>query len=93
MLLEEFARARRTIFHTGATRPPPDDLRILSRLTEPVVDAGLRDLEGRPFRDWDDALETLASASTSEPLLLVLDEFPELVSITSELPSLLRASP
>jgi uncharacterized protein len=90
-LLEEFARARRTVFHTGSTRPLTDDLRILSRLTEPVVEAGLRDLESRPFRDWDDVLETLASASTREPLLLVLDEFPELVSITSGLPSLLRA--
>lgn len=90
-LLEEFARTRRTIFHTGTARPLPDDLRTLSRLTGPVVDAGLRDLESRPFRDWDDVLETLAFASTSEPLLLVLDEFPELVSTTSELPSLLRA--
>jgi len=90
-LLEEFAHSRRTVFHTGAGRPLPDDLRILSRLIGPVAEAGLRDLDSRPLRDWDDVLETLAAASSSEPLLLVLDEFPEPVSITSELPSLLRA--
>jgi AAA+ ATPase superfamily predicted ATPase len=90
-LLQEFARTRRTIFHTGAARPRQDDLGILSRLTRTLVDAGLRDLERRPFRDWDDVFETLASASRSEPLLLVLDEFPELVSTTRELPSLIRA--
>lgn len=90
-LLQEFAKTRRTIFHTGAARPPSDDLRILSRLAAPVVQSDLRDLESRPFRDWDDVLETLAAAGQTEPVLLVLDEFPELTSITPELPSLLRA--
>lgn len=90
-LLQEFARTRSTIFHTGAGRPRADDLGILSRLTAAAIDPDLRDLNRRPFLDWDDVLETVAAASRTEPLLMVLDEFPELVAVTPELPSLLRA--
>jgi AAA+ ATPase superfamily predicted ATPase len=90
-LCDEFARARRTVFHTGAGRLARDELRILSRAAAGTLDGGVRDLLARPFADWDDALESLASAAEDEPLLLVLDEFPELLRSSPELPGVIRA--
>jgi uncharacterized protein len=90
-LLGAFAEDRRTVFHTGAGRPAHEELRILSRAAERALARGLRDLSARPFADWDDALETLAAAAAERPLLLVLDELPELLHVSPELPGVLRA--
>ncbi|MGH2969831.1 MAG: ATP-binding protein [Solirubrobacteraceae bacterium] len=90
-LLQAFASTRRAVFHTAAARPVSDELRLMSRAAAPALDGQFRDLERRPFADWDDALETFAGAARDEPLLLVLDEFPELVRVTPELPGTLRA--
>jgi uncharacterized protein len=90
-LCDEFARARRTVFHTGAGRLARDELRILSRAATGTLHGGFRDLLARPFADWDDALESLASVATDEPMLLVLDEFPELLRSSPELPGVIRA--
>lgn len=90
-LLARFAADRRAVFHTAAGRPAADELRNLSESVARNLEGGLRDLETRPFHDWDDLLEHLATAAQEQPLLLVLDEFPELLRTWPELTSLLRA--
>lgn len=90
-LLEEFSRDKRAVFHTGAGRPASDELRLLSEATAQEIDGGPRNLGDRPFDSWDDALDFLATSATRERLLLVIDEFPDLVKVSPELPGILRA--
>ncbi|MFN8188045.1 MAG: DUF234 domain-containing protein [Gaiellales bacterium] len=90
-LLQEFAAGRRVVYHTAAGRPVQDELRLLARATAPAIRGGLRDLEARPFADWDDAFETLAQLGERERLLVVIDEFPELVATSAGLEGTLRA--
>jgi hypothetical protein len=90
-LVDAFAQSRRTIFFTAAGRPRSDELQVLSALASDALTSGTRDLGARPFADWADALETLAADASDAPLLLVLDELPELLRASPELPGVLRA--
>jgi hypothetical protein len=90
-LLHRFAEGRRAVFHTGAGRPARAELALLARQVAAALPARLRDLAARPYVDWDDALDDLAQAAADEPTLVVLDEFPELVATSPELPGVLRA--
>lgn len=92
-LIERFAgnTGARVLSHTGAGRPGLGELGMLSRRAVPITRSGIRDPGTVPYRDWDDALEHIASQAEDEPLLLVLDEFPELTATAPELPGVLRA--
>jgi hypothetical protein len=90
-LVERFTHGKRTVFHTAARRPEVDELRELSLHIAPVATGGLRDLAARPYERWEDLLDGLAELARDEPLLLVLDEFPELLAMSPALPGVLRA--
>lgn len=90
-LVQHFASGLRTVFHTGAGRPVTGELNQLARQVTAGAPATRRDLAARQYLDWDDALDDLATRAVDEPLLLVLDEFPELVAGSPELPGVLRA--
>jgi len=91
-LIQHFAAERPTVFHTGGGRPAAAELSALARAATPILAGTFRDLEARPFVDWDDAIETLALAAADRPLLLVLDELPTLTETSPELPALIRAA-
>lgn len=91
-LLQHFAADLPAVFHTGGGRPAVAELTALSRAAAPLLKEGLRDLEARPFVDWDDAFDTLAEAARSRRILLVLDELPALAETSPELPALIRAA-
>lgn len=90
-LVQHFAGGLRAVFHTGAGRPVGGELNQLARQVATEASSGVRDLTARPYVDWDDALDDLAVRAAEVPLLLVLDEFPELVTGSPELPGVLRA--
>lgn len=90
-LMQEFSRDKQVIFHTGTSRPVADELKVVSRLVGSTVEPEFRDLQARPFVGWDDCFDTLAEIARHRPLLLVLDEFPELKTNSSELEGILRA--
>ncbi|HWL44864.1 MAG TPA: ATP-binding protein [Ilumatobacter sp.] len=90
-LLKHWASDRRAVFHVASNQAPLDELASLSRAVAAVVSPRRRDLAIRPFVDWDDAFETLADLADAEPLLVVIDEFPELFKVIPGFDSRLRA--
>jgi hypothetical protein len=90
-LLQEFSRDLPAIFHTGTGQSATGELASLSRKIAAVRPPATRDLAQRPYRDWEEALDDLAAIAADEPLLVVLDEFPELVHGSPALPGMLRA--
>lgn len=90
-LISHWARDKRLIFHVARNRPVRHELTLLSQLSHPFASDDRRDLIQRPFADWDDAFKVLAYAARDEPLLLVIDEFAELLQAEPNLESTLRA--
>lgn len=91
-LIERFASGLpRVVFHTGVGDPAWSELARLSDSVRSAGFQGLRDLSASPYHDWRDALDHLAEQAATEPALLVLDEFPELLHGSPTLPGTLRA--
>ncbi len=79
------------MFHTGAGEPAREELAQLSRHAAAVFPSDLRDLAANPYLDWHDVLDHLTRLAVDQPVLLVLDEFPELLSTSPALPGVLRS--
>lgn len=90
-LLSHWAKDRRAIFHVARNRSVEQELAALSRAAAEVVQPRRRNLTERPFVDWDDAFDVLATAAQRERLLVIIDEVPELFDADPRLPSTLRA--
>lgn len=92
-LVARFAADRPAVMHTGGDRPLHRELELFSMAVE-RADLGVpRDLTERPYSSWDDAFDSLAAAASQRrrPVLLVLDEFPELLHSDPSLESVLRS--
>lgn len=92
-LIQQFTSTLNTpvVFHTGVGRPAAGEAAQLARQVAATLSHPIRDLLSRPYTSWDDALDDLAALAVDAPVLLVLDEFPELVAGAPELPGMLRA--
>jgi AAA+ ATPase superfamily predicted ATPase len=90
-LLTRWASGKRCVFHVARNRPTGFELAALSLAAQAAGVGGRRDLASRPFVDWDDLFDTLATAAEHERLLLIIDEAQELMAAERNLPSALRA--
>lgn len=89
-LLSEVATRLGGVVHVGAGRPAAAELRLAGDALASAGLVGRRDVDRRPFVDWDDLLDTVETA-VQRPVLLGLDEFPDLLQQAPDLPGVLRA--
>lgn len=90
-LLAKFGDGKRVVQHTARGASLVEELRLLSKAAAPILNLARRSLDERPFADWDDVFETFAEAATTSPVVLILDEFPEMLASTPNLEEVLRA--
>jgi AAA+ ATPase superfamily predicted ATPase len=90
-LLQRFAEGRRCVFHTGGNRTGNGELAEFSRQAAAAVPEALRDLGARSYRTWDEAFDHLGQYAAGDPLLLVIDEFPEVAAAVPDIAGILRA--
>ncbi len=90
-LLAHWAAGKRAIYHVARNRAPAQELAALSAAAAPALGLKDRDLVSRPFRDWDEAFEIFRRTAAGAPLVVIIDEFPELVQSEPNIESALRA--
>lgn len=89
-LVDRFARNKRAVFHTARGVGLAEELATFAAKIPSAVNLGRR-LDLAPFASWEDALVALAGAARDEPLLVVLDEYPDLSVGDPALDTRLRA--
>ena len=90
-LLAHWAAGKRAVYHVSRNRALDQELAALSATAAPVLALANRDLASRPFRDWDEAFEFFRRTASEAPLIVILDEFPELIKSDPRIESALRA--
>jgi hypothetical protein len=90
-LVGRFAEGRRTVFHTARGVGLAEELATFATKIPDSVAIDRR-LDVAPFVSWEDVIITLAQAARQEPLLLVLDEYPELANGDPAIDTRLRAA-
>lgn len=91
-LLSRFAEGKRAVYFT-ATRQDSAE-RQLARLTDRMreqLGGEVDDLLSGSFRDWEAALRFLVRLAETDPLLVVIDEAPRLLSSQHDLADLISA--
>ena len=91
-LLAHFAEGKRAVYFT-ATRQDSAE-RQLFRLTERMreqLGSTVDDLLAAPFRDWEAALRFMIRLAETDPLLVVIDEAPRLLSSQPDFADLVSA--
>lgn len=90
-VLSRFAREVGGLYYQATKRTEAEQLLQLTRLVgERFDDPALR--QGVAFPSWERLLDYLTERTQNRSFLLVLDEFPYLVSATPALPSILQKS-
>lgn len=92
-LLQRFAErtGAPVVFHTGTGQGQRAEVAAVCRRIAAAFPDGHRDMAAEPHRSWRDVLDYLAQAARASPMLLVLDEFPELAGASPALAATLRA--
>lgn len=91
-LLSHFAERKRAVYFT-ATRQDSTE-RQLARLADRMreqLGGEVDDLLAAPFRDWESAFRFLIRLAEKDPLLMVIDEAPRLLSSQPDLADLISA--
>jgi AAA+ ATPase superfamily predicted ATPase len=91
-LLTHFAEGKRAVYFTATRQDSAERqlFRLAERMREQLGGA-VDDLLAAPFRDWEAALRFLVRLAETDPLLVVIDEAPRLLSSQHDFADLVSA--
>jgi AAA+ ATPase superfamily predicted ATPase len=89
-LLSHFVHGRRAVFFGATQQAEAVELRRFYEAIQRDLGAGMADLAGGGFVDWEAALRFVAAVAAREPLVVVLDEVPYLTRSTPGFASIVQ---